>query len=232
MRLAQEMPNVRPSILTRERAMRISKLVAATLFVSLLAASAANAAAIYTNGNTIIYPNGFILISNGAQLSDSFVPTFTGQLTSVQAGIWTNFADPLSSVGWSIGTSFFGSDIGSGVATTTDNYDQSVGAYEADLDTFALPNLFVSSGMTYYLTLYNAVTSGHNSVYWAASNGSSLAELNFQTLNGVSEPSEVFTLFANPVTAIPEPISLSIFGAGLIGACALRMRGKRGPALA
>jgi len=72
---------------------------------------------IYDNG-PIRTDGGANSLSGGWQETDSFVVSGTKTLTRAQVALWATGGETPVSLGWSIGTTQFGSDVASGVASS------------------------------------------------------------------------------------------------------------------
>ena len=162
------------------------------------------------NGNVQAYGINF-----GFSVSDSFPgPDGFTTLTGATIGLWVLLGDKPLTVDWSIGTSFFGSDVASGTSNLTNKPDftNSFG-YRVFTSSFSFGILgFIPQG-TYYLTLQNATSVEGNSVYWDQNSGPSLAM--DSSLGSV--PSETFQIIGNRVgDLVPEPASLLLIATGLL----------------
>jgi hypothetical protein len=76
---------------------------------------------VYSNGSLSNGTNGAWNINGSDAVSDSFTLTSTTTLTSALLGIWVSEGQAPTSVNWSIGTSQFGSNLGSGVNASLTN---------------------------------------------------------------------------------------------------------------
>ncbi len=202
-------------------------IFAAALGVALFAGSAANASVLYSNGPVNGTVEGYT-INFGFSVTNSFTLSSDGTANSAVIGIWNMPGDTIQQLDWSIGSTTFGSDIASGTAATSDIFlfNNEYG-YPIYADTFSLPGVSLSAG-TYWLTLQNAVATNSDPAYWDQNSGPSSAQ---DSSLGI-EPSETFAICDTgscslPSAAVPEPITLSLFGAGLAGAAAMRRRKKK-----
>jgi hypothetical protein len=152
--------------------------------LGLLAIAVVSASAdvdLYSNG-PINGTTGGYNINGGYSVSDSFVLSSAGTVTSVDFGAWTLQGYTFTSVQWSVGTAPGDNSLGSGVAATTDTFFRtdffSDGSFTVDSDRFSTGSISLGAG-TYYLTLQNAgtnVISGIGSVAaWDVNNGPSTA---------------------------------------------------------
>jgi PEP-CTERM motif len=169
-------------------------------------------------------------IDNIYSVSDSFTLTSPESLTGVNIGVWEVAGDTLTSVDWSLGTVFFGSDWGAGTASgasLTDAPQFTNGMnFSVDEVSFSLPNVGLTTG-TYYLTLQNGITANGNPVYWDE-NGTSVN-------NGViAQENQAGSIFAesfqilgsplDPPPPVPEPATWALFGSGILVAAGLRRK--------
>ena len=215
---------------------RRSGFVVALLLLPVLAVLStgiANATIVYDNGapetqDFSIYNPSPPLFGGGWPISDSFVLAAPATVTDARIAVWTNSPyAPIASENYYIGTSAFGTDVGSGVASL--NYESNTiqGQFGKSMTeaSFTLTTpLSLSVGTTYWLTLTepNPIT---NASYWAittsAQAGQAYGAFYFPTLGGSSISPESFQLMDNQSQAVPEPASLTIWGSALLGLGAL-----------
>jgi hypothetical protein len=127
------------------------------------------------------------------------------------------------SLEWSIGTSPFASDVGSGTAALA---NVATGTFRTSFLTFASTfavDVAVSPGTTYWLTLQDGLTQRHDEFGWFESGGPSLAQ---DTAHGTIA-SESFELFDASVVAAPEPASRTLAGLGALGLLACGWPGRK-----
>ena len=229
--------------------MRIGRLIsrAALAAAAVMALSgAANADILYQNPNPISSSatdvDGFT-INFGFSVSDSFDLGSSSTLSSADFLALNFTGDQISAVDWIISSDAGGAGtvFGQGIGTSVSDVFQGVSALGLDmnLDTFSLGNLDLSAG-TYWLTLENAVATNDDAAYWNQGGGSSQAwedTVGLMTVDnncgGFGGPplggplascAETFRINGTSGVTVPEPITLSFFGAGLVGAAALRRR--------
>jgi hypothetical protein len=219
--------------------MKLSKILAIALS-SLFITCAASA-------DPIVFQNGELSGQNtGAQIyvdpdtgpqavSDSFSLSDQTKLSQVILGLWTSFAGEPATLMWSIGTSAFANDRGTGTAALSNElvYSYPDGDSKVYRSTFGL-DVTLDAG-SYWLTLSNAtstdpsdgfvgwdINGGPSQAYYLNNSGTGTLDSEFFALQGT-------VVETGPVTSpVPEPASLAIFAAGLMGMGALRRRQNRG----
>ena len=198
----------------------MKKCILALWAFVLLWGGAVKADLVYDNG-PIASVNAYT-INGGQAISDSFTVSSATNLTGATAGLWVATPEVPISVQWSIGTTPGGSDVGSGIATTSNTFFGTAdnGVFSIYESAFALSGA-VAAGPTYWLTLQNASPVP---MYWDINNGPSSATY-FENGNGPfgSIASESFQLFNSPFAAVPEPNTLN--AVAVIGALSLIARG-------
>ena len=188
-----------------------------------LTATAADAGVIYSNG-PVGAINAFSIDQNFFYLVNSFLVASSSTLTGVDFGAWQDPGDKITSIDWQITTGgLFGpvQASGSGAAVTS-VFGQNKFGYDISWDGFALPNVHLAAG-TYWLGIGRATTANGGLAYWDENDGPSQAIFNSPFGHG----SESFDITGTGVSALPEPLTLSLFGSGLAGAIAMRRRKKK-----
>ena len=160
-------------------------------------------------------------------VTDSFQPNVSS-ITSLSFGAWTATGTTPATVDWALGTSQFGSEIGSGFANMGVNLTSVLlchsgalfnggicGAglgYDVYAVTVSLKQGFtVTPGQTYWLTLTHAANQFDGDDGWDVNFGPSEAWLESKW---DPIPSESFAI--NPVT-VPEPGSITLFASTILG---------------
>lgn len=149
------------------------------------------------------------------EVTDSFELGSNSSVAGANLILWA-YADSSTpqtgwDINWSIGTTQYGNDVATGTdATPTSNYinteyDSSVhnSSYLFNLYsvTIPIPDVALSGGAEYWLTLSNTTNTQEGDAYWDASDGPSTA---YSPAYG-KIPSETFELFgADGPTPVPE----------------------------
>ena len=180
------------------------------------------------NGFFISGPNNPNPAGSIQDISNGFISAASGAPTQLEFGEWVfNGATP-TSIGYELGTSAFGTDLGSGtVALSSSNsvflFTNGFG-YDIYDVTIPVSSLAMTAGNEYWLSLSNATDSlNSNSGAWdlPGANGGP-ATCNFRQ-SGVNDGDcglggESFTLTGATTTGTtPEPSSILLFGSGILG---------------
>ncbi len=185
---------------------------------------------LYDNGPS----NGNIeawTINFGFFVSDLLTLSQPATVTGLQFTAWLFPGDVLESADFSItdgeggGRTFFAATV---------NFTQSgcVGnqfAFNVCTETGSITGFNLNAG-SYWLNLQNAVVASGNPVYWDENDGPSEAS---ETSAGTI-PSESFTILGSTGTSTtsttgttPEPVSLVLFGSGILGVAGILRRNSR-----
>jgi len=207
------------------------------LVLLLSAAGPANAGPIYSNGSISGETQAWdISVGSNYAVTDSFTVSSSATLTNAVVSLFVFTGTTPLSVDWSVGTTAFGSDVGSGVASTGnatlsntfEYYFHSFSVYES---TITLPgNMVVDPGATYWLTLQGATTNPLDDLLWGQSAGASSAFTGDPEYEDPGTPitSEFFQLNggSDPPSA-PEPASLALLGIGAVGMACYAWRRRK-----
>ena len=213
--------------------MRIATLLLTVLCLALtgFAQVIYNDGGIDGTGNAffITGPNNPNFLGSVQDISNGFIAAASAAPGQLEFGEWIASGFTPSSIGYELGTSAFGTDVGSGtVAQTSLNSHflfTNASGYDVYDVTIGVSGSAMSAGSQYWVSLSNASDSqGNNSTEaWDIPNGGSggPATCNFRQ-SGVNDGDcglggESFTLSGNPVAPTPEPSSILLFGSGILG---------------
>jgi len=174
----------------------------------------------------VLYSNGPTTDAYGAyaigptrdilSVSDSFTLSAAATVTGADFNLWLNPGDFLTSVGWSISSYAFGSELGSGTVNPTNNF-LLINSYNSVVftETTSLGDIELGAG-TYWFTLQNATTAYAGSARWDVNQGPSLAYRSSMENPISSETFDITGTTGDAPSATPEPSSLLLMGTGLL----------------
>jgi hypothetical protein len=181
---------------------------------------------LYTNGPTNGTNSAYFIDVN--QVTDSFPLPPGSETTGFTFAEWVPAGATPVTVDWSIGTSPFGEDVGSGIgvisATLLCSSGQPFnggicgGGFGYDVYAASVQAVFAGQAATVWLTLSNATDNSGGRDGWDVNFGPSLA---YESQLG-SIPSESFTIEGSGTT--PEPSSIILFGSGILGIAGILRR--------
>ena len=215
------------------------KIRIATLFLTILclALTASAGTTFYNDGAIDGNDNGFFItgpnfpnIAGSFQdISNGFVSGASGTANSLEFGEWIASGITPSSISYELGTSAFGTDLGTAtVALNASNsqflFSNSFG-YDIYHVTIGINPATLTAGNTYWVTLSNATDAGNSGTEaWDLPNGGSggPATCNFRqsgtNFGDCGLGGEAFTLSGNTTTTTtPEPSSIMLFGSSILG---------------
>jgi hypothetical protein len=189
-----------------------SEFLAALAFGTILLSAPARADTLYTNGPISGDIGGLALYSSN-QVTDSFILSDPSTILSVTFGEWVDSGATPEDVDWEIGSSPFGSDLGSATNVSLAlslfcTAGGGCGDGEDDVYTSSFTLDLPLAAGTYWLTLQNATTSS-GLAYWDQSGGPSQIETTCCVSGYLSNS---FTLTGT----VPEPDSIWLGGSGLL----------------
>ncbi len=212
---------------------RIASVTFLTILCLALTVSAFAGTTFYNDGGIDGNDNGFFIsgpnLPNPAgsfqDISNGFISAASGTPTQLEFGEWVASGSTPTSISYEIGTTAFGTDLGSG--TVAQNSGNSVflftngfgyGIYDV---TIGVTSGAMTAGNEYWVSLSNATNTGSlQTGAWdlpGASGGP--ATCNFRqsgtNFGDCGLGGESFTL-SNPGTT-PEPSSILLFGSGILG---------------
>jgi hypothetical protein len=173
-------------------------------------------------------------------VSDSFVADGS-TLTGVNVGLVMQSDEVPVTIDWAIGTTPFGTDVGSGIGATLTNtlfLASNVDGNVVYSSNFSLPNLAPAAG-TYYLTIINVSTNIPGGlVWWDVNSGAGIdawdnfpggpVDLSAGTNCSDNTPAAGSCASAFQILGTtPEPASVALLGSGLLATALLRRRAVR-----
>lgn len=219
------------------RTLNLPGLRSAALALALAAGGAASAAPLFSTGSPS-GSNSALSLTSFPSISFTVSAAFTigsdATLTRVDFGNFLNQSLPIDpsslSYNWSIGTTFFGSDVaaasGVGYTSVLIGPTNPVSVYTLYNTTLDLPDIDVDAG-TYYLTLSANTTNSVQSL-WDMQNdvidGSLTQQANSTNSFITNRPRTTFTIHGENL-AVPEPSTLAL---GVLALSALAWR-RRNP---
>jgi hypothetical protein len=129
------------------------------LFALALGLTVPTSASVIYNNYPIVVGAADYINTNNTSVSDPFALISSAIATNVVFGAAVvTGGTVMTAIDWSIGTNFFGSDVASGAGASISGLllYPNVDAFDWYSLTFSLPNVRLSAGTTYYLTLHNA----------------------------------------------------------------------------
>ena len=209
--------------------MKLRLVVISFAICLLLTAPAFADIILFDDGPTDGFTNGFFIDGPNPgpfsqSISDGFVATGSGTATALDFGMWVPTGLTPTTVTWWLGTTAFGSDIGTGIAPITQFTFHNDSGFGYDVYNVHITGLSgnLTAGQTYWLSLGNANDSGNTQFdAWDVNGGP--ATCNF-AVGGVNfgdcgAGGEAFTLYGTP-----EPGTLVMLGGGILAAAGAMRR--------
>jgi len=186
------------------------------------------------NAFFITGPNNANFLGSVQDISNGFTAGASATPTTLQFGMWITKGDTPSTISYEIGTSAFGTDLGSGTVGLNSSNSTFLFTNGNGFDVYSVTipvvSLAMISGDSYWLTLSNGNDlSNSGSFAWDIPNGGSggPATCNFRQSGtnfgdcGLGGESWVLS---SSVTNTPEPGSFVLLGSGLIGVAGVLRR--------
>ena len=213
------------------------KIRNATLLLTILclALTASAGTTFYNDGAIDGNDNGFFItgpsfpnIAGSFQdISNGFVSAASGNANTLEFGEWIANGITPSSIGYELGTSAFGTDLGSGTVALNASNSHFLFANGFGYDiydvTIGITPAALAAGNTYWVSLSNATDAGNSGTEaWDLPNGGSggPATCNFRqggtNFGDCGLGGEAFTL-SGCCGPVPEPSSIMLFGSGILG---------------
>jgi opacity protein-like surface antigen len=195
------------------------KLLTAALALSVIASTPASADVVFDsgafNGTIDAYTLGY-----GYVVSNSFTivaPIVVEGFTFVS---WNEQGSVTTGVQWAIGSTAFGSGLGSGTAAVTNTFlSNNNSGYDVNSNEAGGLNIALGAG-TYWLSLLEATNTNNSIAYWDV-NQSGLSQAVHNSIGDIS--AETFQILGS-TAAVPEPSTWMMCGLALLGAARLRRR--------
>jgi PEP-CTERM motif len=188
------------------------------------------AGTLYNDGSTDGFTNALIIDgpsgSPGQTISDGFVATNSGLAVSFDFAEWVTGGSTPTALTWTLGSSAFGNDLGSGSGIDSFTFFASNSfGFDVYIDHVTGLSAALTAGDTYWLTLGGSRdSSGSTFDGWDLNNGPATCEF---AVGGVPQGGcgfggESFTI--NGGTTTPEPSSILLFGSGILGLAGILRR--------
>ncbi len=207
------------------------RIATLSLTILCLALSApAFAGTLFNDGPTDGFTNAFIIDgpggSPGQTISDGFVATNSGMAVSFDFAEWVTAGSTPTALTWTLGSSAFGSDLGSGSGIASFTFFASNGfGFDVYIDHVTGLSAALTAGDTYWLTLGGSMdSSGSTFDGWDLNNGPANCQfaVGGVPIGGCGAGGESFTINGGGTT--PEPSSILLFGSGILGLAGILRR--------
>jgi hypothetical protein len=219
------------------------RTISLSLLTILCLALTGFAQAIYNDGGIDGHDNAFFISGpnylsfneNFQDISNGFIAANSGTPSTLEFGEWIVGGLWPSSISYELGTTAFGTDLGSGTVAQFDRnnhflFSNSFGWDVYDV-TIPVTSAFMTAGNEYWVTLSNATDSNNSGTEaWDLPNGGSggPATCNYRqngtTYGDCGSGGESFTLTTYDSWYTPEPSSIILFGSGILGLAGILRR--------